>query len=43
MPLRLSDNRKSFFFFFKNDQFAEVDSFSLLAGDLEIALGSDET
>lgn len=42
MPLRLNDNRKPLFFF-ENDRFAEVDSFSLLAGDLEIALGSDET
>lgn len=42
MPLSLNDNRKTFFFF-ENDRFAEVDSFNLLAGDLEVALGSDET
>ena len=30
------------FCFVENDPFAEVDSFNLLAGGLEIALGSDE-
>ena len=29
--------------FFKNDRFAEVESFNLVAGDLEIALGNGET
>ena len=29
--------------FFKNDQIAEVQSFNLVAGDLEIALGTGET
>ena len=29
--------------FFKNDQFEEVDSFNLVPGDLETALGSGET
>ena len=36
MSLRLNDNRKPLFLF-ENDRFAEVDSFSLLAGDLERA------
>ena len=38
--LALNDNCKTFF---KNDQFEEVDSFNLVPGDLETALGSDET
>ena len=29
-------------FTFENDRFAEVDSFNLAAGDLEIELGSGE-
>lgn len=36
----LNDNRKPFF---ENDRFTDVDSFNLLAGDLEITLGSGET
>ena len=32
-----------FFYFFEIDQFAEVDSFNLVAGDLEIALDSGQT
>ena len=45
MSLRLNDYRKPFFFVFfvENDRFTDVDSFNLLAGDLEIALGSGET
>ena len=39
MSLRLNDNWKPFF---KNDQCVDVKSFSLVAGDLEIALGSGE-
>lgn len=45
MSLRLYDNCKPFFVLFcfvENDPFPEVDSFNLLAGGLEIALGSDE-
>ena len=39
MSLRFNDNCKPFF---KNDQCVDVKSFSLVAGDLEIALGSGE-
>ena len=31
------------FFFFKNDQCVEVESFNLVEGDLQIALDSGET